>query len=86
MENVARAKIQERACPHPGEGGYMLKLMQMDRNHQACTILTQHIAGLPLFAYTPLHKGIYQMPEVFGSMLKGNHEVITSAEQRLSFR
>ena len=63
----------------------MLGLLQADINRQDCTLLTQHLMGIALYAYTPQHKAIYQMPEVFRAMLKGKHELISNPTDSLNF-
>ena len=85
MESIARAKVDQLSQPQLGQHMYMLMLMKMDMGRHACSILTQNVSTLPLFAFTPHHKEMYKMPPTFGSMLKGKLEVITKIEERLSF-
>jgi len=63
----------------------LLGLLQADINRQDCTVLTQHLMGIALYAYTPQHKAIYRMPEVFRAMLKGKHELISNPTDSLNF-
>ena len=85
VESIARNKMELLSRPLMTQDRYTLSLMQMDGSQHVCTALTQHLATIALFAYTPMHKEFYKMPKVFGSMLKGKHQIITNAEERLSF-
>lgn len=84
VESIARAKMEQLSRLLIAQDRYTLTLLQMDKGLRACTVLTQHLETVALFAYTPMHKDFYKMPEVFGSMLKGKHEVITDIEDRLT--
>ena len=85
VESIASSKMEILSRPLVTQDRYTLTLIQMDRGQHVCTALTQHLTTIALFAYTPMHKDFYKMPEVFGSMLKGKHEIISNADERLSF-
>ena len=84
LERVAAAKTKQRLTLT--QGSYLQTLLQMDRSQHACTILTQHFSTtltMPCIAFTPRHKEVFGWSELFGSMLKGKHEVITEIGESL---
>ncbi len=84
VENIGKIKAAHEYLPAASQDKYRAALLKMDSSKRACTILTQDMT-LPLFAYTPQHKEHYNMPELLDSMLKGKHEVISNADESLTF-
>ena len=85
LESIARNKVEHRSRSEQIQDPYLRKLMQMDARHHAFTMMTQHLSSVAIYAYTPQHKDINEMPKQFGSMLKGKHDIITDIQDSLSF-
>ena len=87
LESIARTKVEHRSRPREVQiqDPYLQMLLQMDAGHEAFTMMTQHLSSAPIFAYTPQHKDICPMPEQFGNMLKGKHEIISDIQDTLRF-
>ena len=58
-ESIARARIELINRPSVTQDPYMLGLLQADITRQDCMLLTQHLMGIALYAYTPQHKAHY---------------------------
>ncbi|CAL5228024.1 g11087 [Coccomyxa viridis] len=85
LESIARNKVEHRSRSEQIQDPYLRKLLQMDARHHAFTMMTQHLSSVAIYAYTPQHKDINEMPKQFGSMLKGKHDIITDIQDSLSF-
>lgn len=85
MESIARNKVEHGSRSKQVQDPYLRTLLQMDAGHHAFTMMTQHLSSVAIYAYTPQHKDIYEMPKQFGSMLKGKHEIIADIQDSLSF-
>ena len=85
MERIAKNKLEVLSRPPVAHHPYLATLMQMDRSPRACTILTQHLMAVALYAYTPQHRHYFEMPDIYGRLRNCKHELIANAEESLNF-
>ena len=86
MERITQEKLERCCASYVLQDPHMLPLLEMDRSKRACTILTQHLMAVAIYAYTPQHKLYHHVLDQFASLLKGKHEVITHVQESLNFQ
>ena len=85
MESIATAKADYLSRPQETQDPYLRNLLRMDMGPYAFTMQTQYFSSMAPYAYTPDRKSSCKMPEHFGSMLAGTHEIMPNIHKSLNF-